>query len=113
MSYHENRRSAKADGAQRLESRVAGFARGSAIGLALRGRSARSNDEIIPVDHFRSAADAEDDGDVRRGASPDFLGIVGIVSDKATADLMGIGTAHHHGVTARKLSIHPDHAGRK
>jgi len=27
MSYHENRRSAKADGAQRLESRVAGFAR--------------------------------------------------------------------------------------
>jgi len=27
MSYHENRRSAKADGAQRPESRVAGFAR--------------------------------------------------------------------------------------
>ena len=64
--------------------------RGSAIGLSaglfpgLGGL--RAHDEIVPMDHFGAAADAQNGHDVGRGAALDPFRIVGIVGDKPAPD---------------------------
>src|SRR6267143_955766 len=81
--------------------------------LTLGKSAARPDHEIVAVDHFRAAADAEDGHHIRRGAALDLFGVLGVIGDEAAADLMGIGTAHHHRVAAGELPLDPDHAGRQ
>ena len=92
--------------------------RASTIGLVTgltgcRKRTAPANHEIVAVDHFRAAADAEDRHHIGRGAAFDLLGILGVIGDEAAADFMGIGTAHQDSIAAGELPVDPGHAGRQ
>jgi hypothetical protein len=93
---------------------VAGWASGSsANGIFDRNCPFRTHHEVVAVDHFGPAADAQDGHHVRGGAALDLLGILGVVGDEAPADLMGVGAAHHHGIATGELPVDPDHAGRQ
>src|SRR5579871_4510650 len=72
----------------------------SANGLGGGYCAARADHEIVAMDHLGAATDAKDRHDVRRGTALDLVGIFGVVSDEATADLMRVGAAHHHGIAA-------------
>ena len=54
------------------------------------------------------AANAEDVGDVPRGAALDLLGIVGVIGHEAAANLVGVRAAHDHGIAGRAEMIHRD-----
>src|SRR5215208_2063086 len=100
MSYHGNRYLAKC-GMHGWGGRLT-LANSSAIGLVLGNSAACPDDEIVAVDHFRASADPKDDHDIRRGAAPDFFGVLGVVGDETPTDLMSIGPTHHDGVAARE-----------
>src|SRR5438552_16833670 len=66
------------------------LARVALLALARVGLTRSAHHQIVAVDHFRPAADAEDCHHIRRRAALDFFGILGVVGDEAAADLVRI-----------------------
>src|ERR1043165_34540 len=69
--------------------------------------------QVVTVDHFGAAAEAQNGNDVGGGAAFDAVGILHVIGDEPAADLGAVGSAHHHGVAAAKAALDLDDAGRQ
>ena len=70
-------------------------------------RSLRADDQIVAMNHFRAAAEAENRSDVRRRAAADFLRILGVIGAQPAADFGAVGAADDHRVAAREGAFDP------